>query len=44
MPKHHKDPSKTGLSSSGVEGQGTTVVETGKKKRDSGRMERDKLL
>lgn len=37
MAKHKKDPSRTGLSSPDVEGQGTTNSETGRFKADSAR-------
>jgi hypothetical protein len=37
MAKHKKDPSKSGLSSPAVEGQGTTNIETGSIKADSAR-------
>jgi hypothetical protein len=37
MPKHRKDPSKTGLSSPEVQGQGTTTTETGTYEQDSAR-------
>lgn len=35
MSERKKDPSKMGLTSSAIEGQGTTTKETGKRKRDS---------
>ncbi|MCA1030392.1 YuzL family protein [Bacillus timonensis] len=37
MAKHHKDPSKAGLSSPAVEGQGTTTNETGNLQKSSTR-------
>lgn len=37
MAKVKKDPSKIGMSSPNVEGQGTTNTETGRKKMDSSR-------
>lgn len=37
MSERKKDPSKIGLGSSAIEGQGTTQRETGKRKRDSKR-------
>lgn len=37
MAKHKKDPSKIGLSSPEVQGQGTTMTETGSEKKDSAR-------
>ncbi|MED4400623.1 YuzL family protein [Metabacillus fastidiosus] len=37
MAKKKKDPSKAGLSSPNVEGQGTTTHETGSEQRDSAR-------
>ncbi|MFT4414122.1 YuzL family protein [Fredinandcohnia humi] len=37
MPKRKKDPSKVGLNSPDVEGQGTTEQETGNMKMDSSR-------
>ncbi|WP_082741695.1 MULTISPECIES: YuzL family protein [Anoxybacillaceae] len=37
MSKRKKDPSKTGLSSSHIQGQGTTTTETGAHKLDSAR-------
>jgi hypothetical protein len=37
LAKHRKDPSTIGLNSPEVEGQGTTTMETGKKKKDSAR-------
>ncbi|GAA0335287.1 hypothetical protein GCM10008967_27690 [Bacillus carboniphilus] len=37
MKRAKKDPSKIGMSSPNVEGQGTTTSETGSKKMDSAR-------
>lgn len=37
MAKHRKDPSKTGLSASSVEGQGTTTREYDNVSKDSAR-------
>ena len=37
MAKHHKDPSKTGLSAASVEGQGTTIREFDNVSKDSSR-------
>ncbi|EIJ82804.1 YuzL family protein [Bacillus methanolicus] len=37
MSKRKQDPSKTGLSSSHVEGQGTTTTETGNRQASSSR-------
>jgi hypothetical protein len=37
MPKRRKDPSKAGLSSPEVRGQGTTTTETGTHEQDSAR-------
>ncbi|WP_084822384.1 YuzL family protein [Bacillus sp. SA1-12] len=37
MPKRRKDPSRTGLSSPNVEGQGTTMNEAEGKQLDSAR-------
>ncbi|MHC0035632.1 YuzL family protein [Pseudoneobacillus sp. C159] len=44
MAKRKKDPSKVGLNSPQVEGQGTTNRETGKMKMDSARKKQDKNL
>ncbi|KAA9025740.1 YuzL family protein [Niallia endozanthoxylica] len=43
MGKRKQDPSKTGLSSSRVEGQGTTTVETGMKEVSSARKKTKQL-
>jgi YuzL-like protein len=42
MAKRKKDPSKTELGSPEVEGQGTTVTETGEKSLDSARKKQKK--
>jgi len=41
--KHRKDPSKAGLGSSQVEGQGTTSTETGRMEKDSTRKKQKQM-
>jgi len=43
MVKHRKDPSKAGLGSSEVEGQGTTNTETGQMAKDSSRKKQKRM-
>lgn len=43
MPKHRKDPSKIGLSSPEIEGQGTTETESGNYKKDSKRLKKKRM-
>lgn len=43
MAKRKKDPSKIGLGSADVEGQGTTNKETGRMEMDSSRRKKKKM-